>query len=85
MRIRLYPVPRGKYLDIEFDTNELPCTRQASNGTITIEEIAAQDSGSRSSQATNKQSAPFIKQCTCGKRMATVHLCDECFRDAVTQ
>jgi hypothetical protein len=35
--------------------------------------------------STNKQSTPFIKQCTCGKRMATVHLCDECFRDAVTQ
>ena len=33
----------------------------------------------------NIPSMPFIKQCTCGKRVATVHLCDECFRDAVTE
>ena len=32
----------------------------------------------------NIPSMPFIKQCTCGKSIATVHLCDECFRDAVT-
>jgi hypothetical protein len=31
-----------------------------------------------------KQNNLFVKQCSCGKHMATVHLCDECFRDAVT-
>jgi hypothetical protein len=33
---------------------------------------------------TNKRSTPFIKQCSCGKQAATVHLCDQCFEDAVS-
>lgn len=32
----------------------------------------------------NRPNAPFVKKCTCGKRIATVHLCDECFRDAAS-
>ena len=35
-------------------------------------------------QTTNSQSKTVTIGCTCGNRMATVHLCDECFRDAVT-
>ena len=34
--------------------------------------------------STNSQSKTVTIGCTCGERMSTVHLCDECFRDAVT-
>ena len=32
----------------------------------------------------NKQSKTVTIACTCGKRSATVHLCEQCFEDAVT-
>jgi len=34
--------------------------------------------------AHNKQSKTVTIACTCGKRSATVHLCEQCFEDAVT-
>jgi hypothetical protein len=39
MKIRIYPTPRGKYKNIEFDTKDIPCQFEAQNGTVIIEEI----------------------------------------------
>jgi len=45
---------------------------------------AATETAEEKFTSTNKQSKTVTINCTCGKRAATVHLCDECFRDAVT-